>query len=128
MTRELTTENVPAEDSDTEPEFLQFRGRGTSVTIDGVPVRFTVAKRNGRLVHEPHPIVEPDAQDPPEDAVVRPLAEHLVETNNLIAFGVACEAPDCEEVFATPEELNGHMQTHTEPGDDAGTTDTETEE
>lgn len=113
MTRELPTENAGT-------DFIQYRGRGTSVTIDGAPVRFTVDKRNGRLVHTPLPVVEPDDQDPPADGVVRPLAEHLVETNNLIAFGVACEHPDCGEVFETPEKRNGHMQTHADDSDDGG--------
>lgn len=119
------TRQLPTEDAGTD--FIQYRGRGTSVTIDGAPVRFAVDKRNGRMVHAALPVCESDDQDPDPDAVVRPLAEHLVETNNQINFGVACEHPDCGEVFETPEKRNGHMQTHASDGDgdtaDAGTTD-----
>lgn len=119
MTRQLPTKN-----SD-EHDYIQFRGRQTSVSVDEVGVRFQTDVVDGRPVHRPLPVVDTDTDpsDAPDDAVVRPLAAELVEKVPLVCWGVACEHPTddgvCGDVFPSPEAVKGHTQTHTD-GDDAG--------
>lgn len=119
------TRQLPRTNSD-EHEFIQFRGRQTSVSIDEAGVRFGTDVEGGRVVHRPLPVVDADADpsDVPDDAIVRPLAEQLVEQVPLVCWGVACETATedgvCGDVFPTPEAVKGHQQAHTEPesGDD----------
>lgn len=109
--------DLPKDDSG--GDYIQFRGRQTSVVVDDVGVRFGTEQRNGRRAHKPLPVVDDDA-DPsraPDGAVIRSVAEALVETNPLIAWGVACE--QCGDVFDTPGGVNSHQSAHSaDDGDD----------
>jgi hypothetical protein len=129
MTRDLPKDNEG-------DQWLQFRGRQTSVTADDFGILFTTEFRDDRRVHKPLPVVDEDDPDPPANAVVRPVADELVDSNPLVGYGIACEEPTedgvCGEVFASPKALDGHKTVHngdadpleadddTEPGDDAG--------
>ena len=127
MTRDLPKDNEG-------DQYLQFRGRQTSVTADDFGILFTTEFRDDRRVHKPLPVVDPDDEDPPANAVVRPVADELVDSNPLVCYGIACEIPTedgvCGDVFATPKALDGHKTVHsdgsdgtdddTEPADDGG--------
>lgn len=122
MPRQLPTDDVDL-DEDADPEWIQFRGAQTSVTHDATGVRFSTERRHGRVAHKPLPVVDDDI-DPstaPDDAVLRSVAEDLVESNPLIAFGVACEV--CGDIFPTPKSANSHHAVHT-GGDGDGGSDT----
>jgi hypothetical protein len=109
-------------------DFIQFRGRQTSVTVDAVGVHFGTERRNGRIAHEAIPVVsddvDPRQDDVPSNAVVESVAEALTESNHLIAYGVACEHPDCDAVFDTPQAVSSHQSAHadddTADGGDGG--------
>lgn len=107
-------------------EFIQFRGPQTSVTHDQTGVRFTCTSRNGRRVHRPIRVVDPDEDVSDEDGpvVARPVAEYLVEANPLVCWGVVCEHTDddggvCGRAFSTPRSLNSHLSVHTDSEDNA---------
>lgn len=109
MTRHLPNTNATDEDGDPVKEWLQYRGPATSVMVDAYGIRFSTEIRGDQVVHEPLPVVDPDA-DPdavPDNAVARPVAEDLVESTALINWGVVCEHVDqpdddpCGEVFGT---------------------------
>jgi len=130
MVRDLTNEENQAEsvpeldavvDGDAVPEFIQFRGRPTNVTVDDFNLIFTTEQRNGRNVHKPLPVATEDAVkagDAPRNAVVLPVAVELVRTTGLFGFGVACEHTDpetgepCGKVFETKKALDGHQSSH----------------
>lgn len=105
----MTRPRTPDSEGD---EYIQFRGAQTSVSVDQFGVHFGTERRNGRIAHEPLPVVEDDAADPPQNAVARSVAELLVDSNPMVAFGVACEHPDCDQVFATPQGVNSHQSAH----------------
>lgn len=102
---------------DSGNEYLQFRGRQTSVTLDtsGLPkVHFGTERKNGQVVHRPLPVVDPGADDPPRGAIARPVAERIADASHLINWGVACEHTDdhgrvCGDVFDTPAGLATHV-------------------
>jgi len=107
---------LPKEDSDGQ-EYIQFRGPQTSVTVDRLNVHFETDHRGDVVCHKPLPVVDPDAEDPPEDAVARPVAEELVESNPLICWGVVCEvrvgeSEVCGSVFDTPKGEASHRSVH----------------
>jgi len=117
MPRELPRDNSDGRD------YIQFRGPQTSVTVDRYGVRFETEHRGGQVAHKPLPVVDPDSDDPPDDAVARPVADALVESNPLIGWGVACEQPvddgdTCGDVFDTPKAEASHRSVHTEQADD----------
>lgn len=119
MTREL-----PKKDSEAR-EFIQFRGAQTSVTNDDTGIRFQTRKEGGQVVHRPLPVADPDDEDPPDDAVLRPLAERLVESNPLVCWGVACEhvtdeGDVCGRVFDSPKARNSHLSVHADGSDGTG--------
>lgn len=111
-------------DGDAVPEVVQYRGDGSSVTVDDFGLSFGATDRNGRTVHEPRPVATEEALrsgDAPDDAVMLPVAVELVRTNNLFGFGVVCEheGPDggpCGEVFKDRQALDGHLSSHTDGG------------
>ena len=103
------------EDGDAVPEYVQFRGGQSSVTVDDFNLLFVTEHRNGRIAHKPLPVATEDEVrdgDAPQNAVVLPVAVELVRTNPLFGFGVACEEPGCGAVFATPKSLDGHQSSH----------------
>jgi hypothetical protein len=113
MPRELPKDNSDGRD------YIQFRGLQTSVTVDRYGVRFETEHRGGQVAHKPLPVVNPDSDDPPDDAVARPVADALVESNPLIGWGVACEqitddGDICGDVFDTPKAEASHRSVHTE--------------
>lgn len=128
MVRDLTNDenqagNEPALedvlDGDAVPELIQFRGAGTSVTVDDFNLIFTTEQRNGRTVHKPLPVATEDdvrSGDAPANAVVLPVAVELVRTNGLFGFGVACEhvsdGEACGKVFKNKKALDGHQSSH----------------
>lgn len=102
----------PQPHDDAGRDFIQFRGRQTSVVHDQTGVRFGTELRNGRRCHAPVPVV-PDDTDPsamPADAVIRSVADELTKTNPLICWGIACGA--CGDVFADRNGLSGHQSVH----------------
>lgn len=118
---------LPKDDSG--DEFIQFRGRQTSVVLDDFGIRFeTEVKETPDGVpnfraHKPLPVAEADAiraGEAPDEAVAKEVAEQITDgdlANPLICRGVVCEFPHedggiCGQVFDTPESLNGHMSTH----------------
>jgi len=124
MTRDLPKDNEG-------DQYLQFRGRQTSVTADDFGILFTTEFRDDRRVHKPLPVVDPDDEDPPANAVVRPVADELVDSNPLVCYGIACEIPTedgvCGDVFATPKALDGHKTVHSDGSDGSDPTDDDTE-
>jgi len=117
MPRELPRDNSDGRD------YIQFRGPQTSVTVDRYGVRFETEHRGGQVAHKPLPVVDPESDDPPDDAVARPVADALVESNPLIGWGVACEQPvddgdTCGDVFDTPKAEASHRSVHTGHTDD----------
>lgn len=136
MTRKLPTDDPDGVDDAEDAEYLQFRGPQTSVTLDApnLPrIHFGVERRgdDGRIVHEAKPVVDVDADDPPEGAILRPVAKRIVEQCNLVCWGVACEHVNdygrvCGDVFETPQGAGTHRGSVHKP-DDSGdeTTDKE---
>ena len=124
MTRDLPKDNEG-------DQWLQFRGRQTSVTADDFGILFTTEFRDDRRVHKPLPVVDEDDPDPPANAVLREVADALVERNPLVCYGIACEVPTedgvCGEVFATPKALDGHKTVHSDGADPSDTVDDDTE-
>lgn len=128
MTRQLQKADADAQD------YIQFRGPQTSVTLEteGLPaVHFGTEHRHDLVAHRAYPVVDPgaDVDDVPDDAVVRPVAEQIVEQSPLVCWGVACEVEDCDAVFDTPRgEASHYGSVHTD-GDadetDQSVTDTE---
>lgn len=130
MVRELLNEDNQAEsepaldsvvDGDTVPEFVQFRGSSTHVTVDDFNLNFTTEQRNGRIAHKPLPVATEDdvrSGDAPRNAVVLPVAVELVRTTNLFGFGVACE--QCGKVFKNTKGLDGHQSSHRDTPDEDG--------
>ena len=119
MPMKLPTENErPDEPSDGIVGYLQFRGSQSSVTNDDFGVRFTTEISGGRVQHVPHPVVEPDMEDPPANAIAKPVAEELAKRNAQVCWGVACEHVDdgdvCGDVFPTPASRNSHQSKHKE--------------
>lgn len=112
MPRLLPRENATDDDGDPVRDWIQFRGRQTSVTVDAYGLQFTTERRNGGIAHKPLPVIDDDADpsDAPDDAVIRSIADHLVDTNPLVCYGVACET--CGQVFPSPDALSGHQQAH----------------
>lgn len=116
---------LPKTDSGTD--YLQFRGSQTSVTNDDTGVRFVIDYSGERPTHVPLPVADPDDDDPPDNAVARPIAEHLVESNPLVCYGVVCEHVDpetgdvCGDTFDTPKARDSHLSVHAE--DSTGGTD-----
>lgn len=122
MTRELTRENSGT-------EYVQFRGKQTSVTLDDLPVVFDMERRSVGdreiICHAPYPVAGPEgalseteARDSDEDALWHELALDLVESNPLVAYGVACEL--CDSVFDTPHGMATHLASHAD-GDETET-------
>lgn len=107
-------------DREAVPELIQFRGAGTSVTVDDFNLIFTTEQRNGRTAHKPLPVATEDdvrSGDAPQNAVVLPVAVELVRTNGLFGFGVACEhvtddGEACGKVFKNKKALDGHQSSH----------------
>lgn len=130
MVRDLTNEENQAEsvpeldavvDGDAVPELIQFRGAGTSVTVDDFNLIFSTEQRNGRTAHKPLPVATEDdvrSGDAPQNAVVLPVAVELVRTNGLFGFGVACE--QCGKVFKNKKGLDGHQSSHRDTPDEDG--------
>jgi len=127
MAKKLPTEDAKPDEptDDGIVGYLQYRGPQSSVTVDGFGVRFATEKADGVMRHSPLPVVEPDADDPPSDAVALAVAEALVERNKWICWGVACETVDdsddadaapCGDVFDTPRGRNSHQRTHGDGG------------
>lgn len=121
MPREL-----PKDDSDGR-DFITFRGPQTSVTVDRYGVRFETEHRGNQVCHKPVPVVSADADpaDVPDNAVARPVAEELVESNPLIGWGVPCEqltddGEPCGDVFDTPKGEASHRSVHTDHDADDG--------
>lgn len=117
------------EDRDAVPEYVQYRGGHTSITVDDFNLIFVTEERNGRIAHKPLPVATEDdvrAGDAPQNAVVLPVAVELVRTNPLFGFGVACE--QCGKVFKNPKALDGHQSSHRDTPDDDGDTDNEGEQ
>lgn len=115
--------------NDSGEEFIQFRGRQTSVVLDDFGIRFdTEVKETPDGVpnfraHKPLPVAGSEAiraGEAPDDAVAKEVAELITAEdggNPLICWGVVCEFPTeegevCGQVFDSPESLNGHMSTH----------------
>lgn len=127
MTRELPKTEPESDDGEIIREFIQFRGRQTSVVLDEFEIRFTMMEKEtpegSFLMHEPLPVASEEAiraGEAPANAVAEPVAEEMTHgemSNNLICYGVICEHPVsegeiCGQVFPSPESLNGHMSTH----------------
>lgn len=123
------TRDLPKDDEG--DQWIQFRGRQTSVTADDFGILFTTEDRGGRRVHKPLPVVEDHDPDPPANAVLREVADALVDRNPLVAYGIACEEPTedgvCGEVFASPKALDGHKTVHTDGSDGSDPDDDDTE-
>lgn len=146
MARKLPTDEP--EDDDGEPirEYIQFRGKQTSVVLDEFGIRFQMMKKEtpsgGFLMHEPLPVASEEAirsGEAPPNAVAEPVARQITNgelSNPQICFGVVCEHPTddgiCGKVFASPESLNGHLSSHyggnSENQRDAGSSASDTEE
>jgi hypothetical protein len=124
MVREILNDdnqadNVPplddVEDEDAVPEYIQYRGGHTSVTVDDFNLVFSTEERGNRIAHKPLPVATEDeyrSGDAPQNAVVAPVAVELVRTTPLFGFGVVCEEPGCGEVFESPKALDGHQSSH----------------
>jgi hypothetical protein len=137
MTRLLTRDDYEYDD-DADARYIQFRGRQTVVSVEGVPVIFECEQASGfdGRRHKPLPVV-PDDPDPdadiPSDAVAESVAEALCENNPVICWGVVCEYPTgdddnevCGEVLKSPSSVENHAaQKHN--GDDASDESTTTD-
>jgi len=147
MARELPKTEPEDEDGDPITEYIQFRGRQTSVVLDDFGVQFGMTKQDtpagGIRMHEPLPVASEEAiqaGESPPNAVAEPVAEQITNgelSNPLICYGVVCEHPTedgiCGEVFPTPKSLNGHLSSHYSDSDDenqrdADSSDAKTEE
>lgn len=131
MTRELPKSNPETDDGDPITDYIQFRGRQTSVVLDDFGIRFQMIQKDtpegGHQMHEPLPVVSEEAireGEAPANAVAEPVAEQITHgelSNPMICYGVVCEFPTddgvCGEVFPTPESLNGHLSSHYSDGD-----------
>lgn len=123
------TRNLQKDDAGTD--VIQFRGRQTSVTLEAAglpPVQFGTEQRHGMVCHRAYPVVDPDTDpdDAPDDGILQPVAREIVESSPLVAYGVACEVEDCDEVFDTPRGEASHYGAVHADGDQD--TDDETEE
>lgn len=135
MVRELLNDDNQAEseppldaveDGDAVPEYVQYRGGNTSVTVDDFNLIFVTEERNNRIAHKPLPVATEDdvrAGNAPQNAVVLPVAVELVRTNPLFGFGVACE--QCGKVFTNPKALDGHQSSHADGTDNDDTNEGE---
>jgi len=126
MARELPKDEPETDDGDPVTDYIQFRGRQTSVVLDEFGIRFTMMQKDtpegGFQMHEPLPVASSEAiraGEAPANAVAEPVAEQITNgelANPLICYGVVCEHPTedgiCGKVFPSPESLNGHMSTH----------------
>jgi hypothetical protein len=117
MPRQLPTDDAESHD------YIQFRGPQTSVVHDPTGIRFATETRGGVVAHEPHPVVDDDADpdDVADDAVARAVAEELAESNPMVCWGVACEI--CGDVFDTPRGLTSHQSAHDTDADEDGDDD-----
>lgn len=114
---------------DSGEDFIQFRGRQTSVVLDDFGIRFTTEPKEtpdgvpSFMSHKPLPVASSEAiraGEAPDDAVAQEVAEQITDgelSNPLVCWGVVCEFPTeegeiCGQVFDSPESLNGHMSTH----------------
>lgn len=126
MARELPYTEPESDEGDVITEFIQFRGRQTSVVLDDFGIRFQMMEKEtpegGFQMHEPLPVASEEAiraGEAPANAVAAEVAEELAHgelSNPLIWFGVICEHPDddgiCGEVFPSMKSLNGHLSSH----------------
>lgn len=126
MVRELPNDEPEDDEGDPIPEYIQFRGRQTSVVLDDFGIRFQTVEQEtpegAFQVHEPLPVASEEAiraGEAPENAVAEPVAEQITHgdlSNPLICYGVICEHPTedgiCGEVFPSPKSLSGHMSVH----------------
>jgi hypothetical protein len=147
MARELPKDEPEDDGGDPITEYIQFRGRQTSVVLDDFGIRFEMTVKEtpeaGFQMHEPLPVASEEAireGEAPANAVAEPVAEQITNgelSNPLICYGVVCEHPTedggvCGKVFPSPKSLNGHMSTHysgeSENQRDAGSSGSESEE
>jgi hypothetical protein len=127
MARTLPKDEPESDDGDPIKEYIQFRGRQTSVVLDEFGIRFSMEEKETPTrtfrVHKPLPVASEETirnGDAPPNAVAAPLAEELTHgelSNSLIWYGVVCEHPTedsevCGEVFASPEAVSGHQSVH----------------
>lgn len=126
MARELPKKEPESDDGDPITEFIQFRGRQTSVVLDEFGIRFQMIDKEtpdgGFQMHEPLPVASEEAiraGEAPPNAVAAPVAEELTHgelSNPLICYGVVCEHPTddgiCGQVFPSVKSLNGHLSSH----------------
>ena len=131
MARELPKTEPESDDGDPITEYIQFRGRQTSVVLDDFGIRFQMMQKEtpegGFRMHEPLPIASEEAiraGEAPANAVAAPVAEELTHgelSNPLICYGVICEHPVddpddpeaiCGQVFPSVKSLNGHLSSH----------------
>lgn len=126
MARELPKDEPETDDGDPITDYIQFRGRQTSVVLDDFGIQFKMIKKEtpdgGFRMHEPLPVASQEAiqaGEAPENAVAQPVAEQITNgelANPLVCYGVICEYPTeegiCGEVFESPESLNGHLSSH----------------
>lgn len=98
------------DDANRGDQFIQYRGPEASVIAEphgtGARLPLTTVQQFGGAYQKPYPVADPGTEDPPDDAILRPLAETLAETNALVCWGAAC--PDCGDVFETPNGLASH--------------------
>lgn len=110
--------DVPPPEED--PEVLQYRGPEIRVVaepagMDGVRLVFDSIEKFGGQYQKPYPVVPDDAANPPDDAILRSVADRLVETSPVFHYGAACPAEDCDDVFPTLDGLTSHYaQVHGE--------------
>jgi hypothetical protein len=127
MARELPTTEPEDDDGEVIREFIQFRGRQTSVVLDEFGIRFQMMIKDtpdGEFrMHEPLPVASRDAieaGETPANAVAEPVADELTRgdlSNPLINYGIVCEYPTgdgelCGEVYPSLKSLNGHLSSH----------------
>ena len=127
MARELPTTEPEDDDGEVIREFIQFRGRQTSVVLDEFGIRFQMMIKETPVgefrMHEPLPVASRDAieaGETPANAVAEPVAEELTHgdlSNPLINYGIVCEYPTdegeiCGEVYPSLKSLNGHLSSH----------------
>lgn len=134
MGRKLPTDEPETEDGEPIREYIQFRGKQTSVVLDDFGIRFQMIRKEtpegGFRMHEPLPVASEEAiraGEAPANAVAEPVAEQITNgelANAQICYGVVCEHPTddgiCGKVFPTPESLNGHLSSHYGSEEDAG--------
>jgi hypothetical protein len=132
MARELPKVEPETDDGEIIREFIQFRGRQTSVVLDDFGIRFQMMEKEtpegGFQMHEPLPVASEEAiraGEAPANAVAAEVAEELAHgelSNPLVQFGVVCEHPTeegiCGKVFPSLKSLNGHLSSHYSDADD----------